>query len=73
MTQTRLNSLAVSHVHQDLLDACCLDKVIELFISTCDSRIKLFGKRQGNVPDNFSSTLGHYPLFLTAVGIKVDV
>ena len=25
----------------------------------------------GNAPDNFSSTLGHYPLFLTAVGIKV--
>jgi len=24
-----------------------------------------------SAPDNFSSTLGHYPLFLTAVGIKL--
>jgi hypothetical protein len=32
------------HVNQDLLDACDFDKVIELFISTCESRIKLFGK-----------------------------
>ena len=30
MTQTRLNSVAVFHVHQGLLDACDLDKVIEL-------------------------------------------
>ena len=32
------------HVNQDLLDACDFDNVIELFISTCDSRIKLLGK-----------------------------
>ena len=41
MTPTRLNNVAVSHEHQDLLDACDIDE-IELFISTCESRIKLF-------------------------------
>ena len=45
MTQTRLNSVAVYHVHKDLLDACDLDEVIELFINNCENRIKLFGKR----------------------------
>ena len=32
-----------------------------------------FQKHVVNASDNFSSALGHYPLFLTAVGIKVDV
>jgi len=32
VTQTRLNSVAVSHVHQDLLNASDLDEVMELFI-----------------------------------------
>jgi len=44
-TQTRLNSVAVCCVHQDLLDASDLVEVIELFINKCESRIKLFGKR----------------------------
>jgi hypothetical protein len=44
MSHTRLKNVAVCHVNQDLLDACDFDKVIELFISTCESRIKLFGK-----------------------------
>jgi len=41
----RLKSVAVCHVHQDLLDASNLDEVIELFINKCESQIKLFGKR----------------------------
>jgi len=44
-TQTRLNSVAVCRVHQDLLDASGLVEVIEMFINKCESRIKLFGKR----------------------------
>jgi hypothetical protein len=44
MTQTRLNSVAVCHVHHDLLDACNLDELINLFITKCDSRHKIFGK-----------------------------
>jgi len=41
----RLNSVAVCHIHQDLLDASDLDEVIELFINKLESRIQLFGKR----------------------------
>jgi len=41
----RLNSVSVSHVHQDLLHASDLDEVIELFINKCERRIKPFGKQ----------------------------
>ena len=44
MTQTRLNSVAVCHVHQELLDSCNLDELIKLFIYKFDSRQKMFGK-----------------------------
>jgi len=44
MTQTRLNSVAVCHVHQELLDSCNLDELIKLFINKFDSRQKMFGK-----------------------------
>jgi len=40
----RLKSVAVCHVHQDLLDASDLDEVIELFLNMYGSRIRLFGK-----------------------------
>ena len=33
MIQTRRNSVAVCHVHQDLLDVCDLDEIIDSFIN----------------------------------------
>ena len=44
MTQQRLNSLAVCHVHQEVLDLVNVDGLIEEFISRNDTRACMFGK-----------------------------
>ena len=45
MSQSRPNSVAVSHCHQDLLDhALDMHALIKDFVGRSDVRIKLFGK-----------------------------
>lgn len=43
MTQVRLNSLAVCHVHQKLLDLVDVDALINEFISKNERRVSMFG------------------------------
>lgn len=43
MTQTRLNSVAVCHTHQDILDDLDLDALEKDFISRSDIRKNMFG------------------------------
>jgi len=43
MTQARLNSVAVCHSHQELLDAVDIVKVMREFVSFSDSRSVVFG------------------------------
>jgi hypothetical protein len=38
MTQQRLNSLAVSHIHQEVLDLVDVDALIEEFVSRTEKR-----------------------------------
>jgi len=44
MTQMRLNSVAVCHIHQDLLDEVDLSKLMREFVSFTDSRAHVFGR-----------------------------
>ena len=44
MTQSRLNSVAVCHSHQELLDAVDIVKVMREFVSFSDSRSVVFGR-----------------------------
>jgi hypothetical protein len=44
MTQTRLNSVCVSHIHQDRLDAVDINELMKEFCSRSDVRVKLFGR-----------------------------
>lgn len=44
MTQQRLNSLAVCHVHQELLDSIDVDALMQEFVSRNDTRACMFGK-----------------------------
>ena len=43
MTQLRLNSLAVRHVHQELLDLVDVDALINEFVSKNETRVSMFG------------------------------
>ena len=43
MTQLRLNSLAVCHVHQELLDLVDADALINEFVSKNETRVSMFG------------------------------
>jgi hypothetical protein len=43
MTQPRLNSVAVCHVHQDIIDSLDITKLAEEFASRSDIRRGLFG------------------------------
>jgi len=44
MTQMRLNSVAVCHIHQDLLDEVDLSKLMREFVSFTDSRAHVSGR-----------------------------
>jgi len=44
MTQMRLNSVAVCHIHQDLLDEVDLTKLMREFMSFTDSCVHVFGR-----------------------------
>ena len=44
MTQVRLNSLAVCHVHQEVLDVIDVDALINEFVSRNETRASMFGK-----------------------------
>ena len=44
MSQSRLNSVAVCHCHQDLLDAVDINALTKDFVGRSDVRINLFGK-----------------------------
>ena len=44
MTQIRLNSVAVCHIHQDLLDEVDLSKLMREFVSFTDSRAHVSGR-----------------------------
>jgi hypothetical protein len=46
MTQERLNSVAVCHIHQDLLDRIDMDAIMRDFVSRSEIRKKVFG----NIP-----------------------
>ena len=43
MTQQRLNSLAVCHVHQTYLDLVDVDALIQEFVARNKTRVSLFG------------------------------
>ena len=43
MTQLRLNSLAVRHVHQELLDLVDVDALINEFFAKNETRVSMFG------------------------------
>lgn len=43
MTQLRLNSLAVRHVHQELLDLVDVDALINEFVAKNETRVSMFG------------------------------
>lgn len=43
MTQHRLNSVAVCHCHQDLLDNVDINEIMQQFVSSNESRVKVFG------------------------------
>ncbi len=44
MTQKRLNSVAVCHIHKSYLDALDLESLLHEFIIKCENRITLFGR-----------------------------
>jgi hypothetical protein len=44
MSQNRLNSVCVCHIHQDLLDAIDIDALMKDFVSRSDVRQSIFGK-----------------------------
>lgn len=44
MTQNRLNSVCVCHIHQDLLHTIDINKLLQEFISHSDVRQKIFGR-----------------------------
>ena len=44
MTQVRLNSLAVCHVYQEVLDVIDVDMLINEFVSSKETRAFMFGK-----------------------------
>ena len=44
MTQKRLNSLAVCHIHQEILDLVDVDALIDEFISRNETRASMFGE-----------------------------
>jgi len=46
MSQVRLNSVAVCHIHQDKLDALDINALVNSFIDNCSSRSLVFGKKQ---------------------------
>ena len=43
MSQTRLNAVALCHVHQDILDAIDIAALVNLFVSHNDTRLYMFG------------------------------
>ena len=43
MSQSRLNSVAVSHCHQELLDTVDINALMKEFAGRSDVRINLFG------------------------------
>ena len=43
MTQERLNSVAVCHIHQDLLNRIDMDAVMHDFVSRSEIRKNIFG------------------------------
>ena len=49
MTQLRLNSLAVWHVRQELLDLADVNALIEQFVSKNDRRVSMFGNWLFNI------------------------
>ncbi len=49
MTQTRLNSVAVCHVHKDKLDRVNRKKIAEQFVSCKEGRKSTFGSFKGEV------------------------
>jgi len=44
MSQNRLNNVAVSHCHQDLLDRIDINVLMKEFIGRSDVRINMFGR-----------------------------
>ena len=42
ISQTRLNAVAVCHVHQDILDAIDIAALVKLFVSRNDTRLYMF-------------------------------
>ena len=44
MTQTRLNSVAVCHTHQEMLDETDITKLMRVFVNEVDARVNLFGR-----------------------------
>ena len=45
MSLTRLNAVAVCHVHQDILDAIDIAALVKLFVSRNDTRLYMFGDK----------------------------
>ena len=43
MSETRLNAVAVCHVHQDVLDAIDIAALVKLFVSRNDTKLYIFG------------------------------
>ena len=43
MTQQRLNSVAVCHIHRELLEGISDKLIAEMFVSCCDERRRIFG------------------------------
>ena len=44
MTQKRLNSVAVCHIHKSYLDALDIESLLHEFITKCQNRLTLFGR-----------------------------
>ena len=44
MTQTRLNHVAVCHVHRDILMELCCQDIAREFVRGSDARCRVFGK-----------------------------
>jgi hypothetical protein len=44
MTQQRVNSLAVSNIHQEVLDLVDVDALTEELVSMNETRASMFGK-----------------------------
>jgi hAT family C-terminal dimerisation region len=44
MSQKRLNSVAVCHTHQELLDETDITKLMRYFVNEIDTRVHVFGR-----------------------------